>query len=84
MNLSTAIPNQEYYIDEVQFCDPCPPEPGVDCMGCGIVSLLDKGVIPGEKLIVKRKTKNLIWFVIDGGGEYMIRTEKAYLITLKQ
>ena len=70
--LKQAKLNTEYIIKDVNLCEPCVG----DSMSCGVVGMMEKGIVPGHSIKLLKKQGGLIWISIEGQDEFIIRDEK--------
>jgi Fe2+ transport system protein FeoA len=69
MKLLDAKVNKLYIVKDIQLCDPCN---FLDSKSCMILSLMEKGLVPGSTLEVKSKKLGMYELLIDG-SHFIVR-----------
>lgn len=72
MKLREAKIGKSYNVTDIQFCDDCK----VEDQSCMILSLMEKGLVPGAELEVIKKDLGLYYLRIDDGS-FVIRKPEA-------
>lgn len=78
MRLKDAVIGKEYTILDIQLCDGCDIVEG----GCTVLSLMDKGLIPGESLKVVSKKLGMYELMI-GSTHLIIRKPEIEKFNIK-
>lgn len=72
MKLKDAIIGKLYTVLDIQFCDDCTLEDN----SCMLLSLMEKGLVPGSQLQVIKKDLGLYYLKVDDGS-FLIRKPEA-------
>lgn len=72
MKLKDTKIGKTYHVTDVEFCNDCTVEDG----SCMILSLMEKGLVPGCELEVIKKDLGLYYLRIDDGS-FVIRQPEA-------
>ena len=72
MKLKEAVIGKTYNVTDIQFCDDCTVEDN----SCMILSLMEKGLVPGSQLQVIKKDLGLYYLKVDDGS-FLIRKPEA-------
>ena len=62
MKLKEATIGKSYIVQDIKLCEPC----GMSEGSCVIISLMEKGLIPGARLEVIDKKLGMYYLNIDG------------------
>ena len=72
MKLKEAKIRKTYHVKDIHFCNDCTSSDN----SCMILSLMEKGLVPGAKLQVLKKDLGLYYLKIDDGS-FLIRKPEA-------
>lgn len=72
INLKEAKLKTQYEIVDVNLCEPCVG----DSMSCGVVGMMEKGIVPGHLIEVRKRQGGLVWVSIEGQGDFILRDDK--------
>jgi Fe2+ transport system protein FeoA len=72
MKLKDAKIGKTYHVTDIHFCDDCTSTDN----SCMILSLMEKGLVPGTELEVIKKDLGLYYLRIDDGS-FVIRKPEA-------
>lgn len=80
ITLKEAKFKTKYEIVDVNLCEPCVG----DSMSCGVVGMMEKGIVPGHIIQVLKKQGGLVWVSIEGQGEFILRDDKLDQIFIQK
>ena len=72
ITLKEAKSKTQYEIVDVNLCEPCVG----DSMSCGVVGMMEKGIVPGHLIEVRKRQGGLVWISIEGQGDFILRDDK--------
>ena len=80
ITLKEAELETKYEVIDVHLCEPCLG----DSSTCGVVSMMEKGIIPGHVIQLERTLGNLMWVSIQGEGQFVIQDSKSDQIFIQK